>query len=177
MSVADATLGRTMNVSHLGQSEPLAQRLSELRGRAPQRSLDARALAALAANPGCRRRSLLDAAGVDKAAVAKQLGRPAPFGQSPFALARGNVFEARLKQDGYAALLEPLRRHLGLPAEDGAPLAVPDLLRRSSPRCAPIGRPRSSPRPPPTRPAGTCWTTRCCGSRWPAAPPTWSRTP
>jgi hypothetical protein len=133
LSVADATLGRTMNVSHLGQSEPLTQRLSELRGRAPQRSLDARALAALAANPGCRRRSLLDAAGVDKGAVARQLGRPAPFGQSPFALARGNVFEARLKQDGYAALLEPLRRHLGLPAEDGAPLAVPDLLRRSSP--------------------------------------------
>ncbi|GJF30231.1 hypothetical protein KNE206_29310 [Kitasatospora sp. NE20-6] len=132
MSVPDATLGRTMNVSHLGQSEPLAQRLSELRGRAPQRSLDARALAALAANPGCRRRSLLDAAGVDKGAIARQLGRPAPFGQSPFALARGNVFEARLKQDGYAALLEPLRRHLGLP-EAGAPPAVPDLLRRSSP--------------------------------------------
>ncbi|PBC79705.1 hypothetical protein BX265_4520 [Streptomyces sp. TLI_235] len=122
-----------MNVSHLGQSEPLAQRLSELRGRAPQRSLDARALAALAANPGCRRRSLLDAAGVDKSALARQLGRPAPFGQSPFALARGNVFEARLKEDGYAALLEPLRRHLGLPEESVAPLAVPDLLRRSSP--------------------------------------------
>ncbi|MFD9124382.1 hypothetical protein [Kitasatospora sp. NPDC059571] len=122
-----------MNVSHLGQSESLAQRLSELRGRAPQRSLDARALAALAANPGCRRRSLLDAAGVDKAALARQLGRPAPFGQSPFAIARGNVFEARLKDDGYAALLEPLRRHLGLPAESAAPLAVPDLLRRSSP--------------------------------------------
>lgn len=133
LSVPDATLGRTMNVSHLGQSEPLSKRLSELRGRAPQRSLDARALAALAANPGCRRRSLLDAAGVDKGAVARQLGRPAPFGQSPFALARGNVFESRLKENGYAALLEPLRRHLGLPAEPDAPISVPDLLRRSSP--------------------------------------------
>lgn len=122
-----------MNVSNLGQAEPLAQRLAELRGRAPQRSLDARALAALAANPGCRRRALLDAAGVDKAAVAHRLGRPAPFGQSPFAIARGNVFESRLKGDGYAALLEPLRRRLGLPAEADTPLAVPDLLHRSSP--------------------------------------------
>ncbi|WP_280698910.1 hypothetical protein [Kitasatospora sp. GP82] len=121
-----------MNVSTIGQAEPLAQRLSELRGRAPQRSLDARALAALAANPGCRRRAVLDSAGVDKAAVAGRLGHAAPFGQSPFAIARGIVFEARLKDDGYAALLEPLRRHLGLPPEATA-LTVPDLLVRSTP--------------------------------------------
>ena len=122
-----------MNVSHIGSPEPLAQRLAELRGPAPQRSLNARALAALAANPGCRRRAVLDAAGVDKSALAQRLGRPAPFGQSPFAIARGTIFEARLKSDGYAALLEPLRRHLGLPADGGAPPAVPDLLRRSGP--------------------------------------------
>ncbi|WP_354640602.1 hypothetical protein [Kitasatospora camelliae] len=122
-----------MNVLIPGPAESPAQRLSELRGRVPQRSLDARALAALAANPGCRRRALLDAAGVDKAAVAQRLGRPAPFGQSPFAIVRGNVFEARLKEDGYAALLGPLRRHLGLPAEGAAPPAVPDLLHRSTP--------------------------------------------
>lgn len=122
-----------MNVSHIGHPEPLTQRLAELRGPAPQRSLNARALAALAANPGCRRRAVLDAAGVDKTALARQLGNPAPFGQSPFAIARGNVFEARLKDDDYAALLEPLRRHLGLPADGAAPIAVPDLLRRSGP--------------------------------------------
>ncbi|MFB7663817.1 hypothetical protein ACFC1R_07675 [Kitasatospora sp. NPDC056138] len=121
-----------MNVSTIGHAESPAQRLSELRGRAPQRSLDARALAALAANPGCRRRAVLDAAGVDKAAVAGHLGHPAPFGQSPFAIARGHVFEARLKENGYAALLEPLRRHLGLLPEPTA-LAVPDLLTRSAP--------------------------------------------
>ncbi|GAA2156645.1 hypothetical protein GCM10009760_57830 [Kitasatospora kazusensis] len=122
-----------MNVLHLEQVGPLAQQLAALRGRAPQRSLDARALAALAANPGCRRRTLLDAAGVDKGAVAERLGRPAPFGQSPFAIARGNVFEFRLKENGYAALLEPLRHRLGLPADGAVPLAVPDLLHRSSP--------------------------------------------
>ncbi|WP_329580219.1 hypothetical protein OG500_14010 [Kitasatospora sp. NBC_01250] len=108
-------------------------RLSVLRGTAEQRGLDARALAALAANPGCRRRALLDAAGVDKGAVAGRLGRPAPFGRSPFAIARGTVFEARLKADGCAALLEPLRRHLGLPADDGTRLDTPDLLPRSGP--------------------------------------------
>ena len=48
----------------------------------PAPPLDARALAALAANPGCRRRAVLDAAGVDKGALAGRLGSPAPFGQS-----------------------------------------------------------------------------------------------
>ncbi|WP_345697172.1 hypothetical protein [Kitasatospora terrestris] len=115
-----------MNVLYL-------ERLAELRGAAPQRSLDARALAALAANPGCRRRALLDAAGVDKAAVASRLGRPAPFGQSPFAISRGNLFEARLKEDGFAALLGPLRARFGLPPEGGPAPVVPDLLRRATP--------------------------------------------
>ncbi|MGA5823831.1 hypothetical protein ACPC54_39010 [Kitasatospora sp. NPDC094028] len=120
------------NVPLGGHAEPLAQRLAELRGPAPQRSLNARSLAALAANPGCHRRAVLDAAGVDKTALAARLGRPAPFGQSPFAIARGVIFESRLKADGYAALLEPLRAHLGVP-DDGAPLEVPDLLHRSGP--------------------------------------------
>ncbi|WBP88754.1 hypothetical protein [Kitasatospora cathayae] len=121
------------NVPPGGPAEPLAQRLAELRGPAPQRSLNARSLAALAANPGCHRRAVLDAAGVDKSALAARLGRPAPFGQSPFAIARGLVFESRLKADDHAALLEPLRAHLGVPADDRAPLLVPDLLHRSGP--------------------------------------------
>ncbi|MGW2251552.1 hypothetical protein ACWCXH_15300 [Kitasatospora sp. NPDC001660] len=121
------------NAPSRGHSEPLAGRLAELRGPAPQRSLNARSLAALAANPGCHRRAVLDAAGVDKSVLASRLGRPAPFGQSPFAIARGVIFESRLKADGYAALLEPLRRHLGVPADGDAPLVVPDLLHRSGP--------------------------------------------
>ncbi|MFF4651486.1 hypothetical protein [Streptomyces sp. NPDC001380] len=125
-----------MNDSHPGyashgSAEPPAQRLAGLRGPAPQRSLDARALAALAANPGCRRRALLDAAGVDKTVLAERLGSPAPFGRSPFAIARGNVFEARVKADGYAELLLLLQRHLGLPEPDADGVAVPDLLPRA----------------------------------------------
>ncbi|MET9424005.1 hypothetical protein ABZY06_25320 [Streptomyces sp. NPDC006540] len=100
----------------------LRQRLAELRGPAAQpHPLDARALAALAANPGCRRRALLDGAGVDKAALASALGAPGTFGQSQFAFMRGNAFEAKVKADGGKELL----RLLGL--DDPAGALVPDL--------------------------------------------------
>ncbi|MFF8804921.1 hypothetical protein [Streptomyces omiyaensis] len=98
------------------------ERLAELRGPAvPPRPLDARALAALAANPGCRRRALLDGAGVDKGALAARLGSPAPFGQSQFAIVRGNSFEAKVKADGGRELL----RLFGV--EDPGTVSVPDL--------------------------------------------------
>ncbi|GAA2440567.1 hypothetical protein GCM10010433_46920 [Streptomyces pulveraceus] len=106
----------------------LRQRLAELRGPAvPPRPLDARALAALAANPGCRRRALLDGAGVDKAAVATALGSPAPYGQSQFAFVRGNAFEARVKADGGTELMRLLHEHLGGAGEPPHGIAVPDL--------------------------------------------------
>ncbi|WP_308012023.1 hypothetical protein [Actinacidiphila acidipaludis] len=93
----------------MSTSHSLRERLAALRGPATApRPLDARALAALAANPGCRRRALLDAAGVDKGAVAGVLGAPAPFGQSRFAFSRGHAFEARVKADGCTELLRLL---------------------------------------------------------------------
>ncbi|MEV0575926.1 hypothetical protein [Streptomyces sp. NPDC050392] len=106
----------------------LRQRLAELRGPAvPPRPLDARALAALAANPGCKRRALLDGAGVDKAALAMALGAPAPFGQSQFAFMRGNAFEAKVKADGGTELMRLLHERFGEPGEPPADVAVPDL--------------------------------------------------
>ncbi|MFF8290384.1 hypothetical protein ACF068_14315 [Streptomyces sp. NPDC016309] len=100
----------------------LRQQLAELRGpTAAPRPLDARALAALAANPGCRRRALLDGAGVDKAALASALGAPSGFGQSQFAFMRGNAFEARVKADGGRELM----RLLGV--AEPAEVRVPDL--------------------------------------------------
>ncbi|GAA0614794.1 hypothetical protein GCM10010394_51050 [Streptomyces crystallinus] len=90
------------------------------------RPLDARALAALAANPGCRRRALLDGAGVDKGALAEALGSPsAAFGQSQFAIARGNTFESRVKSDGGTELLRLLHERTG--GEEPRDAAVPDL--------------------------------------------------
>ncbi|WP_131737469.1 hypothetical protein [Actinomadura roseirufa] len=93
--------------------------LDRLRGGAPPRNHDARTIAALTANPGCARRGVMDAAGVDKDAVARELGFPSPFGQSQFAITRGNAFEAQVKADGCAELLTLLR--------DGLGLAVPEV--------------------------------------------------
>ncbi|MFF5855653.1 hypothetical protein ACFY8B_08445 [Streptomyces sp. NPDC012751] len=106
----------------------LRHRLAELRGPdVPAKALDARALAALAANPGCARRAVLDGAGVDKARLATALGAPSGFGQSQFALTRGNAFEARVKADGGAELLRLAHARLDPGAEPPAGAAVPDL--------------------------------------------------
>nr|WP_185014038.1 hypothetical protein [Streptomyces sp. AK010] len=103
-------------------------RLAELRGPdVPAKALDARALAALAANPGCARRAILDGAGVNKAALASALGAPSAFGQSQFALTRGNAFEARVKADGGAELLRLVHDKLDRSAEPPADARVPDL--------------------------------------------------
>ena len=88
--------------------------LDRLRGRALPKNHDARTISALAANPGCARRALMDAAGVDKQKVGAQAGFPAPFGQSRFAIVRGNAFEAQVKENGAAQLLILLRDLLGL---------------------------------------------------------------
>lgn len=87
--------------------------LDRLRGPGPGKRHNARTIAALTANPGCNRRAVLDAAGVDKPKLAEHIGFPVDFGQSRFALARGNGFEAMLKADGCALLLETLG-HAGL---------------------------------------------------------------
>lgn len=89
-------------------------RLARIRGRVLAKTHNARTIAALASNPGCARRAILDAAGVDKQRIAACSGFPAPFGQSKFALARGNAFEAQVKAEGAAELLTLLRQHLNL---------------------------------------------------------------
>ncbi|WP_371273014.1 hypothetical protein [Streptomyces sp. MUSC 14] len=110
------------------RAKGLRQRLAELRGPdVPAKALDARALAALAANPGCRRRAILDGAGVDKARLASALGAPSGFGQSQFALTRGNAFEARVKADGGAELLRLAHACLDPGAVPPEGAAVPDL--------------------------------------------------
>ncbi|SMQ16527.1 hypothetical protein SAMN06272771_2894 [Streptomyces sp. Ag82_O1-12] len=84
-------------------------------------------MAALAANPGCARRAILDGAGVNKAALASALGAPSAFGQSQFALTRGNAFEAKVKADGGAELLRLVHDKLDRSAEPPADARVPDL--------------------------------------------------
>lgn len=91
------------------------RRLDVIRGSVEPRKQNARTIAALTTNPGCARRSVLDAAGVDKQALAARVGFPAGFGQSSFAIARGNAFEALVKANGCAELLRLLREQLDLP--------------------------------------------------------------
>ena len=79
-------------------------RVDSLRGPVPGKRHNARTIAALTGNPGCTRRAVLDAAGVDKPRLAQRIGFPGSFGQSRFALARGNAFESMLKSDGGALL-------------------------------------------------------------------------
>jgi hypothetical protein len=102
-------------------------RLDRLRGRALPVNHNARTIAALAANPGCPRRALMDASGTDKQKIAEHIGFPAPFGQSQFAIARGNVFEAIVKDNGADLLLALMREHIGLAIEllDAHPSAEP----------------------------------------------------
>ncbi|HSA52533.1 MAG TPA: hypothetical protein VLH10_20805 [Yinghuangia sp.] len=93
-------------------------RLDLLRGSLPTRNHNARTVAALAANPGCARRGVMDAAGVDKSVLAARLGFPMAYGQSPFAIVRGHAFEAQVKEEGGAGLRELLHDVLGVPADD-----------------------------------------------------------
>jgi hypothetical protein len=83
-------------------------RADRLRGSGAAKRHNARTIAALTGNPGCDRRAVLDAAGVDKVRLAERIGFAGDFGQSRFALARGNAFEAMLKADDCALLREVL---------------------------------------------------------------------
>jgi hypothetical protein len=94
--------------------------LDRLRGAVAPRRHNARTIAALTGNPGCHRRAVLDAAGVDKPRLAEHVGFPARFGQSRFAISRGNAFEAKVKADGGVELLRLLRERLGLAIPDAA---------------------------------------------------------
>ncbi len=90
-------------------------RLERIRGATPPRNHNARTIAALTSNPGCARRAVMDAAGIDKQRLASHVGFPARFGESQFAITRGNAFEAQVKANGCAELLRLLREQLGLP--------------------------------------------------------------
>jgi hypothetical protein len=95
-------------------------RLDRIRGDVPPRPHNVRTIAALTSNPGCARRAIMDAAGIDKPALASYIGFPAPFGQSQFAITRGNAFEAQVKANGCAELLRLLRERLGLPIPEAS---------------------------------------------------------
>ncbi|WP_432834134.1 hypothetical protein [Dactylosporangium sp. CA-092794] len=101
-------------------------RLASLRGPVPPQAHNARTIAALTTNPGCVRRAVMDAAGVDKRAVAARVGFPPPYGQSPFAITRTRAFIAQVKANGCAELLRMLRKVLDLSIGEAAYLDLED---------------------------------------------------
>lgn len=97
--------------------------LTLIRGPLETKRMSARSTAALLDNPGCVRRAVVDAAGIDQVALARHVGQPTPFGQSPFAIGQGNRFEKRVKEDGYAELVRVVRE-LGIDLPDHLATAV-----------------------------------------------------
>ncbi|MFF7656471.1 hypothetical protein ACFZCY_42765 [Streptomyces sp. NPDC007983] len=93
----------------------LDERLDALRGPAAPLPHTARTLAALTANPTCDRRALIDAAGIDKDALAAHLGLPRPLRKSRIALRHGTAFEHRVTDNSAGELVRLLRQALGLP--------------------------------------------------------------
>jgi hypothetical protein len=102
-------------------------RLDALRGPVAPLDHNARTIAALAVNPGCDRRALLDAAGIDKQKTATHLGYPAPFGQSPFAITRAKSFDSLVKANGCAHLLRLLRDTLDLSISEASYSDISDV--------------------------------------------------
>ena len=90
--------------------------LQTIRGEAPRRTPSVRTLAAYAQHTDCNLATLGFAAGVDFDRLLKDTPYQAPFGQSPFAFARGLQFEGDVPQVRQAAI-----RQLG---QLGARLAV-----------------------------------------------------
>jgi hypothetical protein len=97
-----------------GDGAETERRLATLRGGQLPQAHNARTIAAMASNPGCPRRAVLDAAATKKQEVAAHAGFPAPYGESPFARNRGIAFEQRLKDEPDKELLALLREVLGL---------------------------------------------------------------
>lgn len=108
------------SISGTSNGNGTAERLAAIRGGVRPTRHNARTIAALTRNPGCARRAVLDGAGVDKQRLAAYIDFPSRFGQSQFALARGNAFEAQVKANGCADLLSLLRERLGLPIPEVA---------------------------------------------------------
>ncbi|WP_406286470.1 hypothetical protein [Embleya sp. NBC_00896] len=127
-----------------GTTGAIATTLEQLRGELPTRNHNARTVAALAANPGCARRGVLDAAGIEKTVLADRLGFPARYGRSPFAIGRGNVFEARVKADGGRELRRLLAETLGADPDGGELVDVDDESRGRPSREERVARTREA---------------------------------
>jgi len=102
----------------LSASARVQERLKEIRGDAPRRSKNVRALAGFAEHSDCNLATLAFASDVDLDRLLLKTQFQAPFGQSPFAFRRGRTFEEILRSKNYAAAIDLFRKELGFPIGD-----------------------------------------------------------
>lgn len=91
--------------------------IESIRGGIEPAKGNARVVVAMTSNPGCLRRRIIDAARIPASTLADVAQVPSNRGQSPFAIASGNMFEAFLKKDKCAGLVEALAPLVELPPE------------------------------------------------------------
>ena len=96
----------------MSQHDHIEAVLDRIRGSQPPKAGHARDVAADLDHPGCHLRAVLDAAAIDKAALAARMKHPMPEEQSPAALRRGNLFERIVVDEGH--LLAEARKQLDL---------------------------------------------------------------
>lgn len=102
-------------------------RTQRLRGSLQGEEPGARGLERVARNPGCERLRSLTIAGIMPAtAVEEVYGEVPEEGQSPFALAAGNLFEELLYENGAQRLLELYRQQGRLGPSEAKVVIVPD---------------------------------------------------
>jgi hypothetical protein len=141
----------------LPQHDHVEAVLDRIRGSQPPEAGHARDVAADLDHPGCHLRAVLDAAAIDKAALAARMGHPMPEGQSPAALRRGDLFERIVVEEGH--LLAQARKRLGVDISDARYTDLSEVPRGLRGRAALVWRAqRTSDRLADmlTDPAGAC---------------------
>lgn len=116
-----------LGMARTGRDTRSRERALALRGACPERGHGVGLLAGYAGNAGCPMATLAFGAGVDPESYLAGTDLPAPFGHSPFAIARGVRFEASLRRDGYRPLTELLQRHLAFDPASARVLSLRDL--------------------------------------------------
>jgi hypothetical protein len=118
----------------ISMREQWLETATRLRGTIPSRGPGACGLERMARNPACRRLRALTMVGTTPAEAMRSVyGEDPREGQSPFAIARGNAFEAGLFAHGAARLLALYREHGRLAVDDGMVVNIPDRAPGASP--------------------------------------------
>lgn len=91
---------------------------TDLRGGAPRRSPTVRVLAAYSGHTDCNLATLAFGASVDMDKLLVSTPFQVQFGQSPFAIGRGEQFERSMRADGYSRTLELLRNKMNFAVTD-----------------------------------------------------------